>query len=56
MDIRKSGHYWVKLPANYGWHIGCYTTIDRLWSFFVTSKEYTDDLLLEIDEREIVRE
>tara|TARA_R110000796_G_scaffold195046_2_gene311522 strand:- start:2033 stop:2389 length:357 start_codon:yes stop_codon:yes gene_type:complete len=56
MDIRKSGYYWVKLPANYGWQIGCYTAIDELWSFFVTKHEYTDDLLLEIDEKEIIRE
>jgi hypothetical protein len=55
MDIRKSGYYWVKLPVNYGWQIGLYTTVDRLWSFFVTSRQYTDKLLIEIDEREITR-
>lgn len=52
-DERKTGYYWVKLRGDYGWQIGLYTSIDNLWSFLITSRQYRDSLLLEIDENEI---
>ena len=55
MTDRKSGYYWVNIHESYGWQLGYYHNFTETWSFFVTNKEWTDDLVIEIDEKEIVR-
>jgi hypothetical protein len=54
-DMRKSGYYWVNIHSSYGWHIGYYHQFTEEWSFLITNNKYTDDLLIEVDETEIVR-
>ena len=52
---RKSGYYWVNIHFSYGWNIGLWSDFTESWSFFVTKNEYTDELVIEIDERQITR-
>ena len=52
---RKSGYYWVNIHSSYGWNIGYWYSLTERWSFFVTQNEWTDDLVIEVDEKEIVR-
>ena len=52
---RKTGYYWVNIHSSYGWHLGLYSDFTELWLFHVTNKEYTDELVVEIDEREVLR-
>jgi len=52
---RKSGYYWANIHSSYGWNIGLWSSLTKTWSFFVTKKEWTDDLLIEVDEKQITR-
>jgi hypothetical protein len=52
---RKSGYYWVKMKDKEVWYISLYTQFDGMWSFFHTEHQYTDELLLEIDENVLSR-
>ena len=52
---RKSGYYWVNIHSSYGWNIGLYSDFTESWSFLVTKNEWTDDLVIEINEKQILR-
>lgn len=54
--MRNTGYYWVNIHSSYGWQLGYYHQGTNRWSFLITKHEWTDDLFIEIDEREIVRQ
>ena len=55
MDKRKSGYYWVNIHSSYGWQIGYYHSYTGLWSFLCTKNEWTDDLVIEVDEKQLTK-
>jgi len=56
MENRECGYYWVNIHSSYGWQLGYWQQSTETFSFLVTSKEWTNDLVIEVDEKRIIRE
>lgn len=54
-EVRKSGYYWVNVHSSYGWQIGYYSSFLQQWSFLCTKNAWTDELVIEVDEKELIR-
>ena len=53
--MRPSGYYWVK-RVHFGWIIGQWSHLQKVWTIFISDKIFDDLDFEEIDERQIKRD